>query len=465
MSNIVNNYEENLLKTNKKILKEIEKEINDSIIFSTYFSKLKLKEINDFSVVFIAKNNVIIKDIKENYLSFLTSAIVKTLKSEKAVEIILENTSVNKVKEKQVINNNTKDINNFVNNIDFKDNLLPDLTFKNLVTGKFNENLIKIADNLLKSKKVEFTPIFIHSKSGLGKTHFLNALGNAAKEVGMKSYFLNPDAFTNQISLILKEKDIEKINNFSSFLESVDIFLIDDVQMLGSRVKTLEFLFNIINNLKNNKKQIIICSDKKPELLGGFEDRFITRFQSGLTLEIKKPNNEDLLKILKFKIEQENFDLNKWDNKALSFLTRNFYHSIREIEGALNQIKFSVKNSPKDLTFNENLLNNIFHETVHFEREITHDRIIESVCSYYRVKEEEVRSKSRKREIVIARSMIIYLIRELLSFSYERIGIYLGGKDHSTIMASYKKIEKDIETSHELKNAVNSLTNKVKTVS
>ncbi|UWD34209.1 chromosomal replication initiator protein DnaA [Mesomycoplasma molare] len=457
----VENNVSNLKKETKKILKNIEKKVQDFIIFSTFFSQLKINKISNTEIVFLVENSYIKQEINDKFIEILENSVLNTFKQKLKIELITLEESLendNEQENKKVVNKIVKKNDGIIN---FSDNLIKNLTFDKFVSGKFNQDLIKISSSLINNKTSEFNPIFIHSNSGMGKTLFLNALGNELKKISLTSYFLNPDNFTNEISLILKNKDIEEINKFSNILENVDVLLIDDVQMLGNRTKTLEFLFNIINNLTNKNKQIIICADKRPEFLGGFEERFITRFQSGLVLEIKRPNNEDLLKIIKFKLEDKGFDLSKWEKSALNFLTRNFYKSIRELEGALNTIKFSVSNSSKEIVFNENLMKNIFQNTAYQEKEITSDRIIETVCSYYKIKINEVISKSRKKEIVVARSMCIYLMRTLMSLSYEKIGIILGGKDHSSILLSYKKMLNDLEKAPEIKNAILNITTKV----
>ncbi|MBN3534806.1 chromosomal replication initiator protein DnaA [Mycoplasma procyoni] len=451
-----NSKQDELKRLNKQLLKSFEKLVEDPIMLSSIFSTSSIISYNEEKVVLLTHNDTAKSFLTVEFLSTVKNAIFDVFQKNLEIEFLTKNELNDldygvKKSERPRVEKIKK----------FPDNLISDFTFNNFVSGTFNKEIFRVSKSIVDYDEKDYNPLFIHSDSGLGKTHFMHAVGNALKARGKNVYYLNPDIFTNEIILYLKEKNSEEINHLSNFLSQIDLLLIDDVQILATRKKTLDILFNVINNLIQKKKQIIICADKSPELLGGFEDRFITRFKGGLILEIKKPTKEDLLKILKFKIEQKNMHLEDWENNSLNFIVRNFHKSIRDIEGALKAVNFYTSDTKENKKYTELVIKSIFEKMSVKEEDITPERILNAVASYYGVKTTDIVGKSRRKEIVIARSMAIWIMRELLSLAYERIGIEFGKKNHTTILASYKKINNEMKRSTDVKNAVASIKQKI----
>ncbi|VEU59663.1 chromosomal replication initiator protein DnaA [Mesomycoplasma neurolyticum] len=450
----------NLNDINQKLLNWFKKNINDSIVFDSFLTQIKICKIDKEMVFFKTDDNFVENFVETHLKDVVKKGLNVVLEKDVDFVFVKEKTTL-KTKEsftKIVDDLKKEEKENFF--YDEGDFLMENLTFNNFVKANFNKEIIELSKIVINKEQVEYNPIFIHSNSGLGKSHFLNALGNEVKKQNKKVYYLNPNKFINIISTSLQEKNSVKLNNYADMLINVDLLLVDDVQIFGNKTKSLEILFNVINELIKNNKQIVICADKKPRFLGGFEDRFITRFENGLTLEIKQPSNDDLKKILKFKIEKQKLEFNNWDESSLNFLTRNFYKSIRELEGALNKIKFFSKDVT-NMKYTEIVLNNIFNDIKISKQSITPERIIQCVANYYRVKPSEITSKSRRKDLVIARNMAVWLMRKSLFFAYEKIGKYLGGKNHSSILASYKKISNQIQKGSEVKNAALSIEEKI----
>ncbi|WP_051619088.1 chromosomal replication initiator protein DnaA [[Mycoplasma] collis] len=436
---------------NKKLIDIFEDNIKDQVIFDSFLTQILINDLNNDNIFFYIEDKFVENYVKENFLSFIAMCVKKLLNKELNIKFVsLE--KIENFKSDINVSHDKNIVENVIDNSNFDDFLIKNLTFDNLVKSSFNSELFKISDIILNENEPVYNPIFIYSASGLGKTHFLNAIGNELKKQNKKVFYLNPNTFVNIVATSLQEKDSVRLNKYADMLISVDVLLIDDVQTLGNKTKSLEILFNVINELNKKKAQILICADKKPEFLGGFEDRFITRFQNGLTLNIKQPNEKDLMKILKFKIEKQKLKFENWDESSLVFLARNFYKSIRELEGAVNRIKFFSKDT-NNIKYTEIVLNNIFNDITLSKKNITPERIIQCVANYYRIKPNEIASKSRRKDLVVARNMVVWLMRKCLEFAYEKIGKYLGGKNHSTIIASYKKIESEIQKSRDIKNA------------
>ncbi|WGI36659.1 chromosomal replication initiator protein DnaA [Mesomycoplasma lagogenitalium] len=449
-----NSLNKDLPTINKKMNIFFEQKIKDTILFSSFFSNLKIDSFSDDEIYLVTDNELTQQMLENDYMDVVKESIKSLFNKNMSIKILTKN-------QKKEQKNAIKSEKNIDTKKAFKSNLVSKFNFDNWIQGSFNKDVLRASKSILNGEEIEFNPIFIHSNSGMGKTHFLHALGNELKKQNKIVYYLNPDFFTNEIAMNLKEKDVEQVNNLISFLNSVDVLLIDDIQMLANRNKTLGILFNVINTLNQKNKQIIICADKKPEELGGFEERFITRFQGGLVLEIKSPTNDDLLKILKFKIQQQKLNIETWESEAFNFIVRNFYKSIRELEGAINKIKFFSSGSQKNIKFTEIVVNNIFRDASFSKSEITSDRIVNCVANYYKIKVNEIVGKSRKKEIVVARNMCVLMLRDMLSYSYEKIGMILGGKNHSTILASYKKVENEKKVAPDIKNAIINIKNKI----
>ncbi len=341
------------------------------------------------------------------------------------------------------------------------DSLKPEFTLDNFLASKSGENrLVKHASLSVGLKPGEWSPFFIYGGSGLGKTHLLHAIGNKIleKNPNYTVRYLESKDFKDLVyENGVNTKSIKKIND--EFL-NYDVLLIDDIQMIQSLPKAKEIFFGIFSNYINEGKQIVIASDQYPEELKDFEERFITRFKGGVLMSVTPPDVETAKLILQQKIKKrEREDLNLTP-EAVDFVVVNFASNIRELEGALNKIIFwsITNNSIKDEYTHEDMMD-IF-EGMGTSRGLSMSKIVSVVGKQYQVSSSDILGKSRKSEIVLPRHISIYFARTLLNSSLMDIGRYFG-RDHSTIMSSIKKVEKESKSNQVMNRVIYDLRKKI----
>ena len=436
-----------LNKTNTNLLIDyLEGVIVDEMILNSFIRDLKIIDIANNKVIIQVKNVETMNYLNDNHKDQLQIAIRDVFSNEGITEYSLLLAGEEIIKEK------------IENKIESKF-ISEKFTFDNFVEGTYNKEPLLMIKKSIKALG-KFSPLFIYSKSGLGKTHMLHAAGNELIKNGNTCMYVEPNKFTKDITELSKLGG-DSITNYIDKIKKYDALLFDDIQNLGDRSVTLRVLFEILNTFIENKKQIIIASDNSPAELSGFQERFITRFSSGLTTTIKKPTINDLIKILEFKLEMENLDPEKWEKEALTFIARNNSNSIRNIEGAVKRVSFYIELSPQ-IRYTYTVISNIFKELSINADEVTPNRIIQSVSGYYKISKAEIVGKSRKKEIALARHMAIWLVRKILDLPYAEIGRIFGNRDHSTIMNSIESTDKKMLINNVVKTAANSIEQKIR---
>ncbi|UUM19494.1 DnaA ATPase domain-containing protein [Mycoplasma sp. 1018B] len=340
------------------------------------------------------------------------------------------------------------------------------MTFNNYVVSDFNNEAINMAKIIINGR-TDFNPIFIYGSSGLGKTHLLNAISNEFLNKNKTVKYINPNVFIREMSIILQENDQNKLLEIKNLLSKVDLLIFDDFQSLaiGNKRKTINSIYSILDTRKTENKITIVASDKSLELLSNsFEDRLITRLSEGLQIEIKKPNQKDLYKVTEFLIDDLKMNHNNWDDEAIKFITRNFSSDIRKIIGALKKVLFHKETIDKDLNSKYTLITvkNILSTIQKNKKNITPETIIEYVSKYYKISKKEIIGKNRKKEVLLARNIAIYIIKAELELSFEKIGSIFGNRDHSTIINSIKKINEEINSKDpNLKQTISEINNDI----
>lgn len=348
--------------------------------------------------------------------------------------------------------------------LNFEDNLNHELTFENFVVG--NSNRIAQNASLAVAMKpgISYSPLFIHSNSGLGKTHLLNAIGNYAKkrEPSTKVLFTTSENFVNEYIQSLSNHTIEE---FNYKFRHIDILLIDDIQFMATKESSSEIFFNIFNSLISNKKQIVITSDKPPRDLRGMESRLVSRFSSGLTVSIDTPEFETSKAILRKKIEIENVDY-PIEEEVLDFISSHFNTDVRELEGSLKRLLFyklicGKKSDTIDLNFALEAFSDTYTQPTQ-KKELTVSNIKKCVADYYNLTVTQINSKSRTSSIIVARHIAMYLVRELIDdISFIQIGHEFGGRDHSTVMKACSKVQKKLEKDMNYRQAIDDIKKKL----
>ncbi len=319
-----------------------------------------------------------------------------------------------------------------------EDNLNPRYTFDSFVVGSFNELAYAGAQAIINSPGMAYNPFFIYGSSGLGKTHIIQGIGNTVKKHYPEKhvYYMTLEKFSLEFTTAVQ---LNKINLFKEKFRKYDVFIIDDIQFITSKTKTQEELFHVFNALYDSNKQIIFSSDKHPNFITGLEDRLKSRFSQGMIVEVLEPDFESRLAILKNKLVQQHILL---EPEIVEYIARTVEGNIREIEGNANAVMMQsvVKKRPLSIAEVKQLLKN----TVKPKKQISLEEIIKSIADFYNIKPELLYDKTRRKEIVHARQMAMYVLREEFNISFPLIGQKLGGKDHTTVIHSCEKIKQDL---------------------
>ncbi|MDP3956023.1 MAG: chromosomal replication initiator protein DnaA [bacterium] len=333
-----------------------------------------------------------------------------------------------------------------------EDNLNPKYTFDTFVVGSFNDLAHAAAQAIIANPGLSYNPLFIYGPSGLGKTHLLQAIGNEVKKRHEKKIF-----YTTIEKYYLDFTDSMLRNNIGSFKEKYrkyDVVIIDDIQFLTGKEKTQEELFHLFNSLHDSNKQIIFSSDRPPKQITGIEDRLRTRFEGGMMVDIARPEFEARLTILQKKSLFNGFSP---DPEVLEYIANTVSESIRELEGVLNSVIVQSQLKKRTLSLSE--VKNVIKNNLKPQRSISITDVIATVSSFYNISEHMLYEKTRRKEVVKPRQIVMYLLREDFSVSYPYIGQKLGGRDHTTVIHAYEKIKRELKENEILANEIEQVKN------
>jgi len=340
--------------------------------------------------------------------------------------------------------------------IDSESNLNPRYTFDTFVVGPFNELAQAAASAVTKSPGQVYNPFFIYGGVGLGKTHLLQAIGNEIVKnfPQRKVKYMPTEKFVSEVISSIRNHQIEKLK---STYQTIDVLIIDDVQFLAGKEKTQEEFFYMFNSLYEKNKQIVLSSDRQPKAIPTLTERLRSRFEGGMIADISLPDFETRIAILKAKCQERKTN---FPGETLDYIASNIKKNIRELEGALNILVAYQKlnNSLPDFKTVKSLLNNLISSPA---KVINAKKIIKAVSEFYDLKEKDLISSSRKKEIVKPRQIAMYLLREELKGSFPFIGRKLGGKDHTTAIHAYKKICKELDLNEGLIEEINLIKQRV----
>ncbi len=332
----------------------------------------------------------------------------------------------------------------------FENNINTRYTFENFIIGENNElaraACYAVSQNLGKI----YNPLFIYGGVGLGKTHLLQSIGNEvlANDPSRRIKYITSERFANELIDSIRN---QTVNEFKSAYQAIDLLIIDDVQFLAGKEKTQNEFFHIFNTLYQINKQIVISSDRPPKAIATLEDRLRSRFEGGMIADIGKPDIETRIAILKTKSAENNFYM---DEEAIRFIAENVKNNIRELEGALNRIIGACEFNKKlpTLKFVQQALAEIISSGK--KKGVQSQHVIEAISQYFNISTKELIEKGRKKEIAYARHIAMYLMRSELNVSYPSIGNQFGGRDHTTALHAYEKINKEIELDEKVREDV-----------
>lgn len=330
-------------------------------------------------------------------------------------------------------------------------------SFDTLVEGDCNR-LARSAGWAVSGKPggTSFNPLVVHSGVGLGKTHLLHAVGNQVKvNFPDKTVLYVPsEKFTNQFIDYLKNNSV---NEFIHFYQMVDVLLVDDIQFFANKDRTQDIFFHIFNHLHQSGKQIILSSDRSPRDLEGIEERLLSRFKMGLTTDLAIPDFETRMAILEKKMYADGIEL---PHDVVEFVAYNVSSNVRELEGAMISLlaQSSLNKKEIDLDTAKKIIKNFVKNV---SREVSIEFIQKAVCEYFSVPQEKLKEKTRKRQIVQARQLSMYLAKNFTKNSLKVIGKHFGGRDHSTVIHSCQAVRDLMDTDREFKESVLDIEKKI----
>lgn len=418
--------------------------------FEMFFKNTKALNEEDH-LLSISVPSEFVKDwLQTKYSSLIISSIISITGKEIDVEYIVQemrnepNFRVREVVETQ-------------QNRDFRPCSLNErYTFQNFIIGNSNRFAHAACKSIAESPGYTYNPLFIYGGVGLGKTHLLQAVAHRAIENGCKRViYTTSEKFTNELIFSIQER---KMREFHDFYRTVDFLIIDDIQFLSGKERTQEEFFHTFNTLYDAKKQIALSSDRPPKELDDIAERLKTRFQMGLSADVQAPDYETRVAILRKKAEIEELDV---PDEVLDFIANQPFTNIRDLEGTLIRLLAYASLNNKEITID--LTKEVLKDLVPFKNKVvTAEDIKKIVGEYFNIASSELETKKRNQDISTPRQIAIYLIRELTDYSLPMIGKFFGGRDHSTIIHSYEKIKKEMDSNETVKAAVTEITNKLR---
>jgi chromosomal replication initiator protein len=432
-----------------KCLSKLENEI-PSGDFSTWIRPLQAVEKGD-TLKLLAPNRFIIDHVKQHFLSKVEDAVYEfsngtfllqfEIGSKKTTPLVQPKLQRKSDKEK------TKR-SNFLNKA---------FTFNCFVEGKSNQLAraasIQVSENIGKA----YNPLFLYGSSGLGKTHLMHAIGNAAleKNPAANIVYLHSEKFVQDMVQAFQHNTI---NAFKDYYRSIDILLIDDIQFLAGKGRSQEEFFHTFNNLLDKKHQVVLTCDKYPKEIDGLEDRLKSRFGWGLPVAIEPPDLETRAAILLKKASLVNIDL---PQDVAFFIGKRIPSNVRDLEGALRRVIANSQFTGREITVD--FTKEALHDLISLQDKLVNiDNIQKTVAEYFKIRVADLSSKNRRRSITQPRQIAMCLARELTSHSFPEIGDAFGGRDHTTVINACKRIKElknsDVKIAEDYQNLLRSLS-------
>lgn len=370
--------------------------------------------------------------------------------------------------EKPISNLNDELLNkgNFLNNNSYDSGLNPEYTLENFVVGEFNKSAYNAICAISKNMGKIYNPLFIYGSTGLGKTHLISGLGNLYLKQfqNKKVKYIDTNDFSREVFSALS-KGGNFVEELKKEYSSYDLLLIDDIQYLAGKDKTNEIFFNIFNNLVKQNHQIIITSDKNPENLDSLEERMVSRFSSGLTIKIERPELDALKRIVIEKLKSQDSSF-VFQDDAIAEIVKYYNNDLRKLIGILNKISFyAIQNLQPNEIITKEFVSRFISETrtlvLSCGDDFNPELIISIICRWYGVKEEGVRGVSRLKELTTVRHVCMYVLRTKYNMGLNEIGALFSNRDHTTVMSAINKVEKMIAKDEQLREYINNSLNKI----
>jgi chromosomal replication initiator protein len=422
--------------------------------FSTWFKDTRISK-EDSGVIYLAVPNSFTQEwLSKKFHNAILRILRQMNDNIRALEYVIE--SKNDAKKdsgerRQMMSNINMQIplQDFYINKD--DNLNPRYTFTNFVVGPFNELAFTAAQAIVKNPGNVYNPFFVYGGTGRGKTHLIQAIGHEIKRLfpNKKIYYLTSERFGSDFINSLQEN---KVQQFKEKYRKYDVVIMDDIQFFSNKEKFQEELFHFFNTFHDTGRQLVFSSDMHPNIIPGLEDRLRGRFNVGLTIDIPEPDHESRMAIVKTKCSVHNISLN---DEIIEHLALSIKDNIRELEGVINIIACQADLHKRQISIND--LKNILRNNSKPKKNVSIKDIVKVVCDFYGLNEDYIYNKTRKKEVVKPRQVIMFLLREDFGISFPAIGEKLGGRDHTTAIHSYEKVREEIKSNTVLSQEINQI--------
>lgn len=445
-------------------LRNIKRNINPQS-YSTWFEPIKAISLSKDCLTIQVPNKFFYEYLEEHFVSILKSTVRSELGSTAKLEYQI---LVNNHKTPGKINKIEKptppiDIKNpfvipGIQRPKVDSQLNPNYTFDSFIEGDCNK-LLRSAGIAIASQPgaTSFNPLVVYGDVGLGKTHLAQAIGNMTLQKNQEKtvLYVTSERFTNQLIENIKNNTV---NDFLNFYQMLDVLIVDDIQFLAGRAKTQEIFFNIFNQLHQNSKQIILTSDRAPKDMKGLEERLISRFKWGLTADLTVPDFETKLAIFSAKMEKEGVSI---PSNVREYICMNIKNNIRELEGVLVSLvaQSTLNHRHIDIMLAQEVVENFVNRV---NKEISVENIKKLVAEHFKVPVELLHAKTRKRSVVIARQLSMYLAKNHTNNTLKHIGSNFGDRDHTTVLYSCKSVKNLMDTDTIFKDTVKELEKQVK---
>ena len=405
--------------------------------FSTWFKDTFILKQED-GIIFVSVPNQFAKEwLYNKYHKLILKALRGISDVTRSVEYVVTKEMPKKepeVKKAEISSSELPLADHYINK---DDNLNPRYAFESFVVGPFNELAYAAAQAIVKKPGITYNPLFIYGDTGHGKTHLIQAIGNYFKNNNRKVYYITSEKFTMACVSAIQEN---KMNLFKEKYRNYDVFIMDDIQFLSKKEKTQEELFHLFNTLHDNNKQIVFSSDKHPQYIPNLEERLKSRFAAGMMVDIPAPDHESRIAILKAKALVNGLSFN---DETLDYIAGAANGNIRELEGAFNALVLQSRLKDRELSLSE--IRQLLKENAKPKKAVSVKDVIKTIAEFYDIDENSIYEKTRRKEVVKPRQLIMYILREDFKVSYPSIGEKLGGRDHTTVIHSCEKIKNDLK--------------------
>ena len=444
------------------VLSKIKEEIN-SLSFQTWFEETELYRLEKNVAKIIVPFAIHKTHIINNYRDIIVEGLYEVTNTNYELELLLRDEIIEDTEPK--VNTTSENSGNITNNsIEMpyiKSNLNSKYTFENFIVGNSNKFAHAAALAVAENPGKMYNPLFIYGNSGLGKTHLMHAIGNyISKNSDKKVLYVTSEQFVSDFIGINKKDEngtnFTYVDFFKQKYRNIDVLIIDDIQYLGGATETQKEFFHTFNTLYGDNKQIIISSDRSPDDLKILEDRLRTRFCWGLPVDIYPPDFELRVAILKKRIVGEAIN-KEIPDQVIEYMASNLGSDIRQLEGAVTRLVAysTIMGSEIDLNLAIEALKDYINKGVSEKNNV--NKIQKVVAEYFQISVEDLKSKKRNSNISFPRQIAMFLCRKFTDESFPKIGIEFGGKDHSTVMHSCEKIEREIKTNKDLADTIDKL--------